>query len=291
MCNTRSEQPGLELDYTPLHKPLENGAVNRAFDTVFFDVGSTLVELAPSWVGIYHRVFQRAGLDLPLGEVEQAVTSSWEIVGQQDPLAEYERSLEANRRWQREVEHRVMAKLNIHPDVQEELFWQIIAAFEDSNSYALYPEVPGVLKRLKAEGYRLGIISNWSWHLPELCQQLGIADYFEYIATSARVGYPKPRRQIFELALHELKADPARSLHIGDTYVADVTGAWSVGMAALWLVRPGEVLRSVPQQPLTELQQTIQIQNLDGIWAFLEKGVPRGAAHNLDKLGMEQNEL
>ncbi len=269
-----------------MYNPLNNEVVTRAYDTVFFDVGSTLVGLAPSWVGIYHQVFQQAGLDLPLGEVEQAVTASWEIVGQQDSTAEYEPSLEANRRWQREVEQRVMEKLNIHPHVQEEIFWQIIEAFENPQSYALYPEVPGVLKRLKAEGYKLGIISNWSWHLPELCHQMGITEYFEFICTSARVGFPKPRRQIFEVAIQELKADPARSLHIGDTYVADISGAWSVGMSALWLVRPGEVLRMSSQQPLTELQQSIQIQNLDDIWPFLEKGVPHGAAHHLDKPGV-----
>ncbi len=223
-------------------------------------MGETLVTINPSVVGVYHQVFQRAGFDIPIGEVEQAVAYSWGIVGQQDAEAEYELTLEANRRWQLEVEQRVMDYLNIHPDVQEQIFWQIISTFENPSTYSIYPEVTGVLERLRAEGYRLGIISNWSWHLPELCEQLGIDSYFDFICTSARVGFPKPRRQIFEVALQQMGAAPERSLHIGDTYAADIIGAWSVGMRALWLVRPGDKLRTGPQQPLTGLQRKFKFQ-------------------------------
>jgi REG-2-like HAD superfamily hydrolase len=239
-------------------------------------MGSTLVSFTTSFTGIYHQVFQRAGYDIPIGEVEQAVRYSWDIVSQQDSTAEFERTVEANRRWQQEVEQRVMQRLQIHPEVHEDIFWKIIEAFETPESYVLYPEVKSVLQKLRTEGYRLGMISNWSWHLPELCQQLGIDQYFDYICTSARAGYAKPRREIFEDALRNTNADPKRSLHIGDNYGADVEGAWSVEMAALWLVRPAEPMRFAPQQPLNELQQAIQIADLEGLWPHLEKGVPVG---------------
>jgi putative hydrolase of the HAD superfamily len=237
-------------------------------------MGSTLAGLTAPFIDIYHRVFQRHNLDIPIGEVEQAVVKSWDQVGLEDSTAEYERSLEANRRWQREVEQRVMDQLKIHPDIHEDLFWKLIEAFEDPATYKVYDDVLGTLKQLKANGYRLGIISNWSWHLPELCEQLGLASYFDYIATSARVGFPKPRREIFLDALQGLKADPARSVHIGDTYTADILGAWSVGIAALWLCRPGETLRFAPEGRLNALQNEIRIESLYNIWPYLDSGIP-----------------
>ncbi len=246
-------------------------AVNKIYPTIFFDVGSTLLGLNPTWEAIYHRVFQKAGFDLPLGEVEQAVSYSWNIVKDQDSSHSYETSLEYNRSWQREIERRVMDRLGIHPAVQEEIFWKIIEAFEEPSTYILYPETKNVLEKLKEQGYKLGIISNWSWHLPELCESFDIARYFEAIITSSRVGFPKPQTEIFKVGLEKLKAEPSQSLHIGDTFSADIEGAWKAGLKALWIIRPDGQWRAEPQ---TSLQKSIQIKNLEEIWPFLEKGVP-----------------
>lgn len=239
-------------------------------------MGSTLVGLNPGLEAIYHRVFQKAGYDLPLGEVEQAVAYSWGIVVGEDSTINSVATLEASRQWQRAVEGRVMERLGIHPDVHDSLYWKLIEAFEDPATYPPYPETRAVLERLKAEGYRLGIISNWSWHLPELCESLDLARYFEVIITSARVGYPKPQSRIFETALSQIGAKPHEALHVGDTFGADVEGAWSVGMEALWLDRRNEQLRLEKKGPLTPLQRAIRIESLNDIWPFLEKGVPVG---------------
>ncbi|HEX2916301.1 MAG TPA: HAD-IA family hydrolase [Chloroflexia bacterium] len=213
---------------------------NGGITTVFFDMGNTLAGLNPSWQGIYHQVFQRAGLDLPIGEVEEAVSYSWGIVSTQDATAEYITTLEGNRAWQREIEERVMERLNIHPAVREELFWEIIKAFENPDSYALYHDTVPTLEKLQKSGYKLAIISNWSWHLPELCNAMGLTPFFSQIFTSARVGYPKPNPKIFEYALQTLEIRPDEALHVGDSLSADVGGATELGINALWLVRPEE---------------------------------------------------
>lgn len=250
------------------------------FDTVFFDVGSTLLELVSAWENIYHSVFQKAGYDLELGEVEQAVAYSWSIVSREDPTAFFEPSREGSLQWQREIEQRIMERLNIHPDVQEEVFWQLIKAFENPASYYLFPEVVPLLQQLKSSGYRLGIISNWSWHLDDLCKYHNIAQYFDKIIISARVGCSKPNPVIFQTALKEMEADPAHTIHIGDTYRADVLGAWSQGMSALWIDRRNEAARFEKKAALTPLQHSIRISSLDQILPFLEHGV--------DKLTPEQ---
>lgn len=209
-------------------------------NTVFFDMGSTLARLRPGWQGIYHQVFQQAGFDLPLEEVEAAISHSWGIVASEDATAEFIASLEGNRQWQREVEERVMERLNIHPPVREEVFWSIIKAFEDPASYELYPDALPTLTALKAAGYRLAIISNWGWHLPELCETLGLTPHFEQIFTSARLGVAKPNPRIFQYALETLDVRPDEAIHIGDSFAADIVGASNVGIRPLWLVRPAE---------------------------------------------------
>src|SRR4051794_13600827 len=101
-------------------------------------MGSTLADLNPSYEAIYHKVFQKAGYDLPLGDVERAIAYSWGIVTEQDVTTEYINTIEGTRAWQREVEERVMERLNIHPHVREDVFWDITRAFEDPASYRLY---------------------------------------------------------------------------------------------------------------------------------------------------------
>ncbi len=221
----------------------QNLAANFAppgVSTVFFDMGGTLAGLNPGYDAVYHRVFQKAGYDLPLDEVERAISYSWAIVTEQDETAEYINTLEGTRAWQREVEERVMERLNIHPHVREEIFWGIIQAFEDPATYQLYPDALSTLETLKQAGYRLAIISNWSWHLPELCETLGLTPYFEQIFTSARLGYAKPHPAIFKSALAGLNVTPEESIHIGDSYRADILGANRAGIQPLWLLRPEE---------------------------------------------------
>ncbi len=246
------------------------GGTDQKYSTVFFDMGSTLVGLKAGWQGVYHQVFQRAGYDLPLGEVEQAVGESWGIVAAQDLTAEFEANLEYSRTWQREIEERVMHSLNIHPNVREDIFWALIQAFEDPDTYSLFPDALPTLERLKAAGYRLAIISNWGWHLPELCQALGLAGYFEQIFTSARVGYPKPNPKIFQYALSSMALNPTEAVHIGDSLSADVGGAWSAGMEALWLVRPNEQpLYDEVKLNLTPSQAAIRIHSLPEVLIYL----------------------
>lgn len=231
-------------------------------------MGSTLADLNPSYGAIYHRVFQKAGYDLPLGDVERAIAYSWKIVSEQDATTEYVNTLEGTRTWQREVEDRVMERLNIQPNVREDVFWEIIRAFEEPASYLLYDDALPTLEVLKQSGLRLAIISNWSWHLPELCDALGLTPYFEQIFTSARLGYAKPHPAIFTLALAGMNISPNQAIHIGDSYNADVAGASRAGIQPLWLRRPKEVplftdLDSDPSNP------PIIIRGLDEVVTFL----------------------
>ena len=93
------------------------------------------------------------------------------------------------------------------------------------------------LKALRNAGYRLGIISNWGWNLPDLCEAWGLAPHLDFVTASARVGYAKPNPRIFEAALRQAGTPASGLLHIGDSAYADVGGARGAGIDAILVNR------------------------------------------------------
>lgn len=91
---------------------------------------------------------------------------------------------------------------------------------------------------LKSEGYRIGLISNtgrtWGRFLVDVQKMLGIHGFFEVLTFSDEVGLRKPHEGIFNLTLKKMNASPETTVHIGDDVDADVKGARSVGMRAVW---------------------------------------------------------
>jgi putative hydrolase of the HAD superfamily len=99
-----------------------------------------------------------------------------------------------------------------------------------------------VLDTLRERGYRLGIISNWSWNLAERVAQVGLEDYFEVIWASAYAGYNKPNPSIFHQALGKLPpptVEASRVLYVGDSYRHDVGGARNAGIDVALIDRDG----------------------------------------------------
>ena len=99
------------------------------------------------------------------------------------------------------------------------------------------------LKKLEADGYRMGLISNAGddQDVQQLARRFGIAQYFDFILTSAACSYRKPHRRIFELALSNWYFLPSEAVMVGDNLDADIRGAQSVGLFA------GEMLEIVTQ--------------------------------------------
>ncbi len=89
------------------------------------------------------------------------------------------------------------------------------------------PTTPPALERLRAEGYRLGVVSNADGRMPDLIAQVGLAGFFEFVVDSHLVGVAKPDPRIFEVAVGRLQLRPEECLYVGDLYAVDVVGARS----------------------------------------------------------------
>lgn len=111
------------------------------------------------------------------------------------------------------------------------------ARYTDVSRWTVFPGSVAALEKLAAAGWQHVIVSN---HVPELdglLRDLGLDRYFAAVVNSSLVGWEKPHRRIFEVAL-ELAGSPERVWMVGDNPVADVGGARALGIPGI-LVGPG----------------------------------------------------
>jgi putative hydrolase of the HAD superfamily len=106
--------------------------------------------------------------------------------------------------------------------------------------FAPYPEVPGVLRDLRAAGARLVVVSNWDVSLHDVMERTGLRPLVDAVLTSAETGEAKPGSAMFRAALELAGARPEEALHAGDSVEHDVAGALRMGMRAVLVDRDGE---------------------------------------------------
>ncbi|MBV8461623.1 MAG: HAD-IA family hydrolase [Candidatus Eremiobacteraeota bacterium] len=114
---------------------------------------------------------------------------------------------------------------------------RVYRTFAAAISWRVYDDVRGTLKTLRAQGIRLGIISNWTGDLEDVLERVGLRSSFDFALDSARLGYEKPHGEIFDEALRRTGVEPASALHIGDSPEHDVEGALAAGLRAILLDR------------------------------------------------------
>lgn len=90
----------------------------------------------------------------------------------------------------------------------------------------------------------------------------GIEDYFDHVILSESAGALKPDPKIFEYALKQNNAEKHETLMIGDSFEADITGAVSSGIDAIYLNLNGKKV---------ELQDRVkEVQDLKEVILYLE---------------------
>jgi len=104
-----------------------------------------------------------------------------------------------------------------------------------------FPEVEKVLTKLKAQGYKLALLTNTeSLHAEEIRKMLHLDDYFDVFAYSFDVRAVKPDPKAFEFALKKLKVKPSEAMMVGDSLRSDMAGSKAVGMHNCWINRKGK---------------------------------------------------
>jgi 2-haloacid dehalogenase len=117
-----------------------------------------------------------------------------------------------------------------------------------------YPEVPAMLKALKARGMKLAILSNGSpAMLAEVVRNAGLEAVFDAVLSVEDVGVFKPHPSVYELAAKRL-ALPPQGICFLSSNGWDAYSAKAFGFQVLWCNRFGQPPERIPATPDGEIR-------------------------------------
>ncbi|MDB5350023.1 MAG: haloacid dehalogenase superfamily enzyme subfamily [Planctomycetota bacterium] len=90
-----------------------------------------------------------------------------------------------------------------------------------------------------ASRYQLGLIANQPAEVRGTLDELGVLRYFIVVCLSEEVGFTKPDRRIFQIALDRAGIPGTEALMVGDRIRHDIAPASQLGMATALILRNG----------------------------------------------------
>jgi haloacid dehalogenase superfamily, subfamily IA, variant 1 with third motif having Dx(3-4)D or Dx(3-4)E len=191
---------------------------------VFFDLGYTLIYNIKH--EIYTTILQDLGHEKNLNEVNEAFKK-------------------ADKHFMKFFPGLFMKSHESYEDAYITLVNYFLGIFEPTRQYAdsyhdrmcntrniwkTFDDTYEVLDRLKKNGVKLGLVTNWNPDCRRILTVLGLIGYFDVLIISSEVNVEKPDERIFRMALEQMSATPQESLFIGDNYYDDGVGSMNVGI-------------------------------------------------------------
>jgi 2-haloacid dehalogenase len=218
--------------------------------------------------GIEACVFDAYGTLFDVNSAARAVENS---LGEKwQPLAELWRSKQLQYTWLRGLSDR-------HAD-----FWQVTG---DALDFALstlrlddpalrarlmnlyltldaYPEVPDTLKRLKAAGMKVAILSNGTpAMLAAAAASAGIGEVFDAILSVEEVKVYKPHPSVYGLACERLNVAAAPICFVSSNGW-DAYSAKAFGFHTLWCNRFGQAPERIPETPDAQITTLAEVPGI-----------------------------
>ena len=211
-------------------------------DTVFFDLVGTLVRPSEP-VGVQYAAVARAHgvaadpvqLDLAFREVFASTPPAiWPGMPPDDV-----------RRCERQHWHELVAATFERAgygsawtrSAFDACFQELFSRFAGGEGWTLYPDARPSLSRLRRQGLRLGLVTNFDMRVFTLLDNLGLGSHFDVVAVPGVTGAAKPDPRVFDFALASCRTSADRAVHVGDSVDEDVVGARRAGLRAVLLDR------------------------------------------------------
>lgn len=125
-----------------------------------------------------------------------------------------------------------------------------------------FPEVPDMLKRLKAAGVRTAILSNGSPSmLAAVVKNAKLDDLLDGVLSVEDVGVYKPHPKVYQLAVDRLGV-PASAISFQSSNAWDAYAASAFGMKVIWCNRYGQRRERLPGSPDREIKSLAELPAL-----------------------------
>ena len=213
----------------------------KTYRAILYDAGRTLLRPRPEASDIWDFLSRQLGIDLARKRKLPDVGHFFYARLGVDGLGAYDSDARARSFWS---EYYAEALLDAGVDLpREELASAGDAVYDwyqQPEQWEPYPEVPEALRRAHERGLVQGVVSDWGTDLVPLLHAHQVTLYLDFVVASAAVGTAKPHPDIFRYALARAELEPDDVIYVGDSYVSDVLGARTVGIAAVLLDREGK---------------------------------------------------
>lgn len=216
----------------------------NGFKAVFFDVGDTLITI-PGAQETMHRYLAERDFHREKEQIGELFDEAFRTFyyGKVSDGTEV-CSPESDRAFWVGIYTHILNRLGATSEPGEEEIihgWshELYDLFTSPEQYELFDDVTETMERLRASGFRLGIISNFAPTLTSILRHKGILHYFDPVIVSTEVGLVKPNPAIFRLALEQSGLLPEDVLYVGDHDKNDIWAPNQVGIRAVKIKRYG----------------------------------------------------
>ncbi len=217
----------------------------RKFDTLFFDLGGTLIYFDGKWSEVTNQAnsalvkhLKDDGLELDFDAfMDDFMTRLGRYFEQRD--TEFIEHTTASILCETLVE---WGKSQVSQELVDSA---LKAMYKVSQSHwKVEEDAHQTLRSLQEQGYRMAILSNAANDddVQSLVDNAQLRPYFEFVLSSAAVGIRKPDPRIFNRGVELMAAEKSRSVMVGDTLEADVFGAQQAGLYSIWITRRADNL-------------------------------------------------
>ncbi len=222
---------------------------------VFFDLYNTLCRFYPQREQIQIAAARPFGFHPSPDGIVKGYNAADKYMTEQNAIRHVQKRPEEERAaFFAEYERLILkgAGIDVTTDVAAQI-WRKVR--EAPSELALYDDVIPTLEVLDVRGLKLGVISNIYRDLQQLCDDLGISQYLDFVVSSLTAGVEKPHPPIFLAALAKAGVKPHEAMHVGDQYAGDIVGARGVGIKPVLLDRDHLLLEHTDVDRIVSLSE------------------------------------
>ena len=127
---------------------------------------------------------------------------------------------------------------------------------------SMFKEVPEVLKKLKEQKYKLGILSNGTPDLlEELIKSNNLKNIFDDVFSIEEVGIYKPNSKVYEMPIIKYKIKKEEIVFLSaNTW--DVSGGGNYGFNSVWVNRNNDIFDYLDYKPKNEIKNLKELLDI-----------------------------